>query len=93
MQIPSGIGVVFIKFLNSCKMKSSSFYPRNAEQSGLNVFCVPPKRIRDFCLFNYDMFKNPKVQNAANIVISAYQDDDEVHFDYIRIINEFINKF
>ena len=58
-----------------------------------DCFCIPTKQQHDFCLLNYDLFNNPAIRNAANIVISAYQYHDEVHFDFILIINDFMRKF
>ena len=63
------------------------------EHVPLNYFCVPPKVVHDFCLFHYDFFRNPKLLNAANIVISAYQADEEIHLDYIRTVKQFMNHF
>ena len=59
----------------------------------VDCYCIPTKQQHDFCILNYDVFKNPALRNAANIVISAYQCRDEVHLSFILIVNEFMYNF
>jgi len=59
----------------------------------VDCYCIPTKQQHDFCLINYDLFKNPALRNAANIIISAYHCRVEVHLDFILIVNEFMYNF
>jgi len=66
---------------------------KNSSKKSVDCYCIPTKQQHDFCLSNYDLFKNPALRNAANVVISAYQFRDEVHLDFILIVNEFMYNF
>ena len=78
---------------NVNKIRKNPRFVKLLQKRQFDCYCVPTKQQHDFCLINYDLFKNPALQYAANIVISAYQFSDEVHLDFILIVNDFMRKF
>ena len=63
------------------------------KNKSLDFFCVPSKQQHDFCLINYDLFKNPVEQCAANNIISGYHSEEEVPLNFICLVNQMMRKF
>jgi len=59
-------------------------------KKNFDYFCLPSKQQHDFCLINYDLFRSPAQQSAANNVISGYQSEEEIPLDCICLVNEMI---
>jgi len=67
-------------------MKNVSFVPAGD-------YRLPSKEQHDFCLNNYDLFSNPVILNAANVVIVGYLCGEKVPHGFIRVVNDMIYRF
>ena len=73
----------------NCKVKKVQALAANAPDD----FSLPSKGLHDFCLANYDYFRDPAIINAANIVMFGYLSQEKVQAKFIRIISFLINRF
>ena len=67
--------------------------PASAEKVRTESYYFPSKSQHDYCLNNFDLFVNPELMNAANIIISGFISNEQVHQDYLNIVNQAIRKF
>ena len=51
-----------------------------------DAFAMPSKWQHDFCLANYEHFREPAVLNAANIVMIGYMSQEKVQNKYLHIV-------
>jgi len=56
-------------------------------------YSLPTQEQHDFCLSNYDSFRDSVVLNAANIVMIGYMCQEKVHHNFIRVVNALIGRF
>jgi len=80
------------------KSKVKKGNPRNAVlnrhlSADVNAYFLPSQEQHDFCMTNYDCFRDPVILNAANIVMVGYLCQEKVHHTFIRVINALIGRF
>jgi len=56
-------------------------------------YSLPTQEQHDFCLSNYDSFRDSVVLNAANIIIVGFMCQEKVHEKFLRIVNAMVSRF
>ena len=77
----------------NCKVKKEKTRNANLARLSADDYSVPSEEQHDFCLTNYDHFRDPVILNAANVVMCGYMCQESVHRNFIRIVNALIGRF